>query len=426
MDDLILSAHHLIDLLADNQFQAATALFDNTMQSALPAEKLASTWASLTSQLGRLQQQGDAKTEQAGQHQVVLIACHFAKATMTAKVAFNSEQQIAGLFITPASAATDYAPPPYVTPGAFREQELQVGAGEWVVPGTLTLPVGDSPFPAVVLVSGSGPNDRDETIGPNKPFKDLAWGLASRGVAVLRCDKRTRAYPEKALAMLSTFTMKEEYIEDALEALAQLLLMPQIDARRIFLLGHSQGGSVLPRIGKADPALAGFIIMAGGARKLEDTYLDQMTYIFSLDGGPTEEQQKQLEQIRAQVERVKHLRETPAAPADLPLGVPAAYWLDLQDDDPPAAAKSLAQPILILQGGRDYQVTGEDFQRWQNALTPRQDVTFKFYPTLNHLFLAGTGQITPAEYAAPGHVSQQVVEDIAGWIQEHYGSVQKG
>jgi dienelactone hydrolase len=269
-----------------------------------------------------------------------------------------------------------------------------------------------------VLVHGSGPGDRDETIGPNKPFKDLAWGLASRGAAVLRYDKRTKVHPGKAIALLSTFTVKDEYIEDALEAVTQLRLTAQINAGRIFVLGHSQGGSVLPRIGKADPHLAGLIILAGGARKLEDTYLDQMTYIFSLGGGPTEEQQKQLEQIRAQVARVKHLRETPAAPADLPLGVPAAYWLDLQDYDPPAVAKTLSQPMLILQGGRDYQVTREDFRRWQDALSFRREATFKVYPKLNHLFIEGEGQITPAEYQTPGHISQQVIEDIANWIQQ--------
>lgn len=418
MDDLILSAQHLIDLLALNEFLVATELFDSTMRAALPAEKLKSVWESLTSQFGPFQQQGEAHTEQAEQHELVLIACQFAHATLTAKVAFNSAGQISGLFFTPVSAAVEYTPPPYITPGSFREEEMQVGTGEWAVPGTLTCPVGDGPFPVVVLVHGSGPGDRDETIGPNKPFKDLAWGLASRGVAVLRYDKRTKVHPGKAAALLSTFTVKEEYIEDALEAVVQLRLTAQINAGRIFVLGHSQGGSVLPRIGRADPHLAGLIMLAGGTRNLEDTYLDQMTYIFSLGGGPTEEQQKQLEQIREQVARVKHLYETPATPADLPLGVPAAYWLDLQDYDPPAVAKTLPQPMLILQGGRDYQVTREDFRRWQDALSPRPEVTFKIYPKLNHLFIEGEGQITPAEYQTPGHVSQQVIEDIAGWIQQ--------
>ena len=163
------------------------------------------------------------------------------------------------------------------------------------------MPVGKGPFAAVVLVQGSGPHDWDETIGPNKPFRDLAWGLASQGIAVLRYDKRTKVYGAKIQDLMATFTVKEETIDDALAAVALLRRNAQVNPQQIMVLGHSLGGYLLPRIGAADPGIAGLIMLAGMTRKLEDTILDQYTYIFSLSGTLSAEQQQQLEELKKQV-----------------------------------------------------------------------------------------------------------------------------
>src|SRR5215471_14652653 len=154
--------------------------------------------------------------------------------------------------------------------------------GEWILPGTLSVPKGEGPFAAVVLVHGSGPNDRDETIGPNKPFRDLAWGLASQGIVVLRYDKRTKVYPEKMRELVSTLTVKEEVIDDALNAVSLLRGIPGVNPQRIVVLGHSLGGYLLPRIGAADRGIAGLIMLAGMCRPFEDAILDQFSYIYSL------------------------------------------------------------------------------------------------------------------------------------------------
>src|SRR5262249_57372826 len=122
---------------------------------------------------------------------------------------------------------------------------------------------GAGPFPGVGLAHGSGPNDRDETIAQNKPFKDLALGLASRGIAVLRYDKRTKVYPAK-MAGLAGLTVKDEVVDDAIAAASMLRSQPRIDPARVFVLGHSLGGMLVPRIAAADAKLAGVIVMAGG------------------------------------------------------------------------------------------------------------------------------------------------------------------
>src|SRR5437660_1005819 len=184
-------------------------------------------------------------------------------------------------------------------------QEVQIGHGRWVLPGTLSIPQGEGPFAAVLLVHGAGPQDRDETLGPNKPFRDLAWGLASRGIAVLRYEKRTRAHADKIVSNREAITVKEEMVDDAVAAVQFLQQQPAINPSRIFLLGHSLGGMMAPRIAREVRHVAGLIILAGATRPLEDLILEQMTAQASASGTPSAEQKAELKKLQRQVERVK-------------------------------------------------------------------------------------------------------------------------
>src|SRR4051794_11541515 len=166
----------------------------------------------------------------------------------------------------------------------FTEEPVVVGSGEWALPGTLTLPTGTGPFPAVVLVHGSGPHDRDETIGPNKPFRDLAWGLAAQGVAVLRYEKRTHEHPAKLMPLKEKLTIREESVDDAVAAVALLRKQKEVDGKRIFVVGHSLGAIVAPKVAALEPAVAGIVLLAGSPRPFEDIILDQLTYLASLKG----------------------------------------------------------------------------------------------------------------------------------------------
>ncbi len=409
----------LVDSLAKGDFAAAGKNFDKVMEKVFPTDKRKDTWETLVKQVGAFQKRTGTRVEKAGKYDVVIVTCQFEKMELDARVVFNAEKQVAGLNFRPAQGKYDFKPPSYARPDSFREEKVVVGSAEWALPGTLTLPKGDGPFPAAVLVHGSGPHDPDETIGPNKPFRDLAWGLASQGIAVLRYEKRTHAHAARMAELKESLTIKKETIDDALAAVAELRKHKEIDPKRIVVIGHSLGALVAPQIAERDPALGGAILLAGNARPLEDVVLDQFTYIYSLNGKLTDKDREELEEVKKQVARVKDPKlSAETAAKELPLGLHAAYWLTLRAYNQTATASRLKLPMLIVQGERDYQVTMDDFNLWKKALADHRNVTFRSYPKLNHLFMDGEGKAKPDEYFKAGHVASELVDDLAAWIKK--------
>ncbi|MGE5333796.1 MAG: alpha/beta fold hydrolase, partial [Nitrososphaerota archaeon] len=326
------TAQQIVAQLAHGDFAAVEGRLADRIKPFIPTGTIQATWQGLEQQYGAFQEQKSTTAVQTPQGLVQVVTCVFERINLDVNIILNDADEIVGLTVTPVGtveqpASVTYEPPPYARPERFQEMEVRIGHGEWELPGTLSLPRGDGPFAGVVLVHGSGPQDRDETLPPNKPFRDLAWGLASQGIAVLRYEKRTKVYADRLRGEREAVTVKEEVIDDALEAVAVLRDRPEIDTRQVFVLGHSLGGYLAPRIGAADPAIRGLIILAGSARPLEDVILDQMTYVFSLTVPDTTVRQQQLDVLRKQVELVKDAsRLSTAAAADLPLNVPAAYW----------------------------------------------------------------------------------------------------
>lgn len=413
----IAAAEAAVDALAARDFAKVFAQFASPMQAALSLEKLAGVWDTIQTQAGGFVKRTGSRAEVRGTYTVVIVTCDFERNKVEMVATIDGAGEIAGLQARPVQPAATYAPPAYAHAAAFTEREVTVGSGEWVLPGTLTMPAGAGPFPAVVLVHGSGPNDRDETFGPNKTFKDLALGLGSRGVAVLRYDKRTKVYGAK-IATLNPFTLKGESIDDALLAVASLRKEAGIDATRIFVLGHSLGGTAAPRIGAADSGIAGLIMFAGAVRPLEQSIVEQMQYLADADGVISEAEQRALEGSLKLKDTVGKLTAADMTSTASIGGAPASYWLDLRGYDPAALAATLKQRLLVLQGGRDYQVTVPDFERWKTALAKHPAAEFTLYPALNHLFLPGQGKSLPPEYLVPGHVPVDVIDDIAAWVKK--------
>ena len=420
-DELIVKARQFLAALEKGDFNLAARDFDETMRKVSGPDKLEAFWkVQFPAQVGAFKKQTAARRDKLGAYDIVLVTCVFEKATLDARVAFDKAGKIAGFGFVPSLPPAKYEPPAYADPAKFEEKEVTVGSGEWSLPGTLTVPKGNGPFPGLVLVHGSGANDRDESLGPNKPFQDLAWGLASRGIAVLRYDKRSKVYGSKIVAdskLEASLTVKEETIDDALAAAALLQKTARIGKTRVFILGHSLGGFLIPRIAVAAKpmGIAGFISMAGLTRPLDDTILRQIMY---LAGGDTSEGTKtRLESFQKDVAKIKAFTEADRGTTVKVLGAMPTYWLDVRGYNPPELARTVSKPMLILQGSRDYQVTTEDFDNWKAALGSRKDVEFHLYPKLNHFFFEGRGLPTPNEYVQiHGSVAPYVIEDIAAWI----------
>ncbi len=409
-------ARQIAELLLAEKYDEVYAAFSPDMKIKLPLENLRTQVGASLKQLGKVETIGEPVMRKSGAFEVALVPVRFQFMAINVVVTLDAEGRVRGLFLRPQEApGARWQRPPYSNPEAFLEREVTVGDGEWKLPGTLTLPKGAGPWPGLVLVHGSGPQDRDQTVGNHKVFKDLAEGLASRGIAVLRYEKRTRQYAAK-IAAITDLTVQQETVEDAVKAAELLRSAPEIEPKQIYLLGHSLGGYLMPRIVRQAPWLAGVIIMAGNTRPLATLIVEQAEYLASLDPA-NEALRQQAQRFREMAGQIRAIEDGKSELKSV-LGMPAAYIRDLKGYDPAAEMRKLNVPALVLQGERDYQVRMEDFARWKQALGGRRNVTFKSYPRLNHLFAVGEGKSTPAEYQKPGNVDQEVIEDIARWIKE--------
>jgi fermentation-respiration switch protein FrsA (DUF1100 family) len=400
-----------IQLLRSGSFQEAGARVDPAVPAgAMSPAQLETIWRQLAAQVGPLQSVGPGQVAETGPYHIVRLSASFQSQSLVIQITLTDDLQVSGLYFLP-SEPPPYEPPDYVDQSAFEEVEVMVGAEPWLLPGVLSLPKAQDPVPGVVLVHGSGPNDRDETIGESRPFRDLAWGLASRGIAVLRYDKRTKVHGSR---LSPDIGLEDEVIGDALAALSLVRGRPEVDADRVFLLGHSLGGILAPEIARRDGSLAGVTVLAASARPFFQVLTSQLEYIASLEADPDSPGRAQLDSLLTTVRRM----EAGEIPDDeAVLGAPAPYWREVAAVDPVAVASGLSVPLLVLQGGRDYQSTVEDFELWVEALQDRPGFESKLYPGLNHLFGPGSGMATPEEYVSgPNYVDPEVIRDLVDWV----------
>lgn len=288
--------------------------------------------------------------------------------------------------------------------------------------GILTIPDGGNGlFPAVVLVHGSGPNNQDEKIGNNYLFKDLAEELSEKGIAVLRYDKRTFIYG-KEMVSNTGITVKEETIEDAVLATNLLKKDHRIDSNKIFIIGHSLGGMLAPRIDTEGGNYTGIIIMGGSPRKLEEIIIEQNNNVLnSLNRLLKMIAEKQIAKLSSKMNNIYNLSDEEAKQTVILGKNSRAYYFKEMGEHPSVNyLKVLNKPLLILQGDKDFQVSVEnDFNQYKELLKEKQNVTFKLYPNLNHLFMTSIyGEILKAkkEYKVAQHIDKQVIIDISNWI----------
>lgn len=399
------TAVRVVRMAVEHRFAEIETLFAPRLRAVVSAATLRDAWLGEIARLGPVVGIGEPVSEPgvAGLVRVTVpVTC--ARGVLGVAMSVDPDGRLHGLRLTP-PAVTAWQPPDYAEPGKFTEQEITVGS----VPGTLTRPRGRGTMPGVVLLSGGGPFDRDGTSGDNKPLKDVAWGLATRGVAVVRFDKPAFAAPAAEPAR----TLTDEYVPSAVAAVHLLQRQPGVDAARVFVLGHSMGGRAAPRVAAAEPSVAGLVILAGDTQPMHHAAVRVTRYLAAMSPGTVS-----AEAVAAIVRQAAVVDTPDLSGGELPFGWPVTYWRDLRADDPVATAAALHRPMLILQGGRDYQVTvDDDLAGWRTGLADRPDVEIRVYDADNHLFFPGSGPSAPAEYAPPQHVDPAVVADIAVWLR---------
>lgn len=395
------------EALKQQELDKAHAMFDRDLAEALPRGKLSEVWQAQIRELGPLLRVAIVQRAERGSNDVRAARLELERGALQSLITVHRDtQELAGLFFTAAPPDTAAAPAPYVKRGAFESEDVSFGTPPFAPGATLAVPVGKGPFPAVVLVHGSGPHDRDETIAANKPFKDIAEGLASNGIVSLRYDKRTFQYPDR---LSPSITIEEEVLLDAVAAVRWLRARPEVDAQRVFVVGHSLGAQLAPEIGVRAQPVAGVVLLAPPGRAPWDITLDQMRYL-----GVQAEHMKRAELAAAR------LRDGLDTEGDF-LGAPRSYWKDWASYDGIATAKKLARPTLVLHGERDYQITSSDLDAWRQGLAGQSSATIVSLPALNHLFIAGSGKPGAQEYAIPAHVDAGVIERIVGFIKSTPG-----
>ena len=404
-----------IETLVNRDYNAFYDYFDDNLKKEISLSDVQHIWTEFNVTYGTFSYyKTDITMEAKDGYQIADVPCYFKRGSVTVRLTFNNRGEICGFFITDNKAASN-------SMQLTQDIEVSFGSQEYPISGSLTMPEGKGPFPVVILVHGSGPSDRNEQIGPNLPFMDLASQLAEQGIAVLRYDKRTYLYGAQ-MSELEHLTVQEETIDDVVAAVEFLKTRNTILNDQIYIAGHSLGGYLIPRIAQQTPDVAGYILLAAPARPMEDLVLEQTQYILSLEKELDKaSKEKLLAQTEEAVTSIKELTPDSDIPSDQLLGVPASYWLDLRVYDPLTEIQQIEKPLLFLQGRRDYQVSIADFTLWQTALEDTQNahVQFQLFDNLNHLFMPGTGKSTPSEYQQKEIFSTDASDAIAAFVNEN-------
>lgn len=309
----------------------------------------------------------------------------------------------------------------------MRIEKILIGENtKYPLNGLLTLPENiTEPVPAVVFVHGSGSSNMDEKVGQLTPFKDLAEGLANKGIASIRYDKRSFAHGLKMVRDKSTIiTVKEETIDDAILATELLKKDSRIDSHNIFIIGHSMGGMLAPRIDSEGGKYKGLIIMAGTPRKLEDVMLEQNEAVLSSTKGLVNWiVRKQVAKLSGLFSGLYELSDEEAKKKKVMGGTTLYYFKEMGEHSVADYLATTKKPMLIVQGEKDFQVSVEkDFNEYKRLLNDKTNVEFRLYENLNHAFVNYLySDILKAkqEYNTERHIGEEVISDIADWIMKN-------
>ena len=388
-------------LLLENNYKLSYNYLDESIKLKVSESLLEETVLQLESQLGKFKSIIDSNKEK----ETYFFYSEFEKMKLDIKITFNEENKIIGFFFVPHKE--------------FKKEnslgkELNIKSNNIVLKGTVLIPEKDSLKKLVIFVHGSGPNDRDETIFENKPFKDVAESLYKRGIASYRFDKKTFSNPE---SFNDNSTIDEEVTIDVINIINYFKNDNQFSNYEIIILGHSLGAYLTPRIINKSNKVSKAIMLAGNARSLDKLIIEQYNYLYELN--PTEDLKSELGKLKNQISFLHSKKfNFNTSKENLPLNLSANYWQSILDYNPLKEVKKVKIPMLILQGERDYQVTMKDFELWKKSLDNNKKATFISYSKLNHLFITGDKKSQPKEYMIKGTVDEMAINDIFDFIQK--------
>lgn len=403
-----LSEKYALQLIA-GEFDLTYETLSLTVRQQMSKEDLKLGWDTTVASLGEFIQIYETDEITQDQNTIVKVILEYENSGLEISFTYNSSDKLDGLWLNYKSLKIELE-----INDKFEEAEILVGEGGYPVKGILTLPKGIENPPVVILVHGSGTHDVDETIELNKPFRDIAYGLAEQGIASIRYQEQLLQYPE---LVSDNLTINEDSLEDAAKAISYAVSCGQVDTDRIFIIGHSLGGMMAPKIASDHPEVAGIICLAGSPRKLEDIVVDQQNLMIGISEGLTEEQKSgYISDAETQATAIRELKE---GDTQVLFGIAASYWYSLNQIDIYNIVKDLNIPMLIAQGSADWQVYADkDYVEWQELLGDRDNVTFHLYDNLNHLFMTNDDSVVLDQYTNKGTVDQQLIDDMAAWIKQ--------
>jgi len=405
----------LFESLRDGNGEKAHALLDSSVRQKTSPGQLNGLWRQVAQslQMGEFQDTNGYLLEE----NTLYLGMVFEKGELDFKVSFTKQNTVTSFLFTPPIDKRAYILPSYADTSTFIEQNFTLISGKYKLAGKLCIPKSKGPHPLCILSHGSGPNEMDEKMGPNRVFKDIAYGLASQGIAVFRFNKRTAVYGGQSAEDPEKLTLNDEYLEDLYAAIDTFATHPEIHADKMYLLGHSLGGYIAPRVAANTDKLKGIILAGAPCRHLDSIALEQITYLNSIDTSGT--YYRPLKNIK---EEVAYLRsgdfDLDSDPNWLPLGLNAYYWADLLAYDPVKTLKTHPIQTLILNGEDDYQVNMHEFSCWKQRLSTQKKIYYHSFKGLGHGFFSSEGILGPAQYQNQHEVDEAVIKEIKVFIQQ--------
>lgn len=406
--------YEIVQLFASKQFEKISIQVDSIYQSSYPAYVLEKDWAELQGTYGQFQHAKPVNYEVSPYYHFIAFKLQFEFLPYIFNISFNSSGKI--IYISFMAAHKIYVAPDYCDVSKFLESKITVVNGMYDLPGILSISNTPGKKPLVIILPEAGPTDKDGSYEENKPYKDLAWGIASKGFAVFRYEKRSNNYGIfllKDKAAYEKFTPREDLLDDLYKIIDSLKTLPEINPEKIFILGHGQGGMLAPLVAKERNEIAGIIMMGANAKRTQEMMIDQYKYLSKVSPEKKGEYDTQTKNaIRSMDKKLNPLTEHHLMPYD----VQATYWIWLNQYSHLDISKKLNKPQFVMHGERDYQANLENYELWKRTLAKNKKATVKLYPRLNHLFYPGDAQSTYSEYYLKSNIPENIINDISSWL----------